>query len=130
MRLLEAECGTRTIIRGCSNAQVSRVSGDSAQDFKAPARFEIQRRLGSGGFGVVYEAYDRERQTVVALKELTRNDPAALYRFKREFRTLSDLVHPNLVTLYELISEQDQWLLAMELIRGVNFLDYVHDAQL
>jgi len=100
------------------------------QDFKAPARFDIQRRLGSGGFGVVYEAFDRERQTVVALKELTRNDPAALYRFKREFRALSDLVHPNLVTLYELISEQDQWLLAMELIRGVNFLDYVHDAQL
>jgi serine/threonine protein kinase len=96
---------------------------------RAPARFTIQRRLGSGGFGVVYEAYDRERQTVVALKELTRNDPAALYRFKREFRTLTDLAHPNLVTLYELISDQDQWLLAMELIRGVNFLEYVHDAQ-
>ena len=105
------------------------MSGDSAQNFKAPARFTIQRRLGSGGFGVVHEAYDRERQTVVALKELTRNDPTALYRFKREFRTLSDLAHPNLVTLYELIAEQDQWLLAMELIRGVNFLDYVHNAQ-
>ena len=92
---------------------------------KAQARFEIRRRLGSGGFGVVFEAYDRERQTVIALKELARNDPAALYRFKREFRTLADLAHPNLVTLYELISDEDQWLLAMELVRGCAGVDVV-----
>ncbi|HYM22805.1 MAG TPA: protein kinase, partial [Vicinamibacterales bacterium] len=90
-----------------------------------PARFTIHRRLGAGGFGVVYEAYDRDRDTVVALKELARSEPTALYRFKQEFRRLSDLAHPNLVTLYELIAHEDQWLLAMELIRGVNFLDHV-----
>jgi len=90
-----------------------------------PARFQVQRRLGAGGFGVVYEAYDRERETIVALKELARTEPVALYRFKREFRALSDLAHPNLVTLYELISHEDRWFLAMELIRGVSFLDHV-----
>ena len=96
-----------------------------AQAGMFPARFEVQRRLGAGGFGVVYEAYDRERETVVALKELARSEPVALYRFKREFRTLSDLAHPNLVTLYELFSHEERWFLAMELIRGVNFLDHV-----
>src|ERR1043166_3883384 len=96
-----------------------------AQAGMFPARFEVQRRLGAGGFGVVYEAYDRERETVVALKELARSEPIALYRFKREFRTLSDLAHPNLVTLYELFSHEERWFLAMELIRGVNFLDHV-----
>jgi eukaryotic-like serine/threonine-protein kinase len=88
-------------------------------------RFEIRRRLGTGGFGEVYEAFDRHRGEIVALKLLKRTDAAALYRFKKEFRTLANLVHRNLVTLYELSSEGDQWLLTMELIRGVNFVDYV-----
>src|ERR671911_943027 len=88
-------------------------------------RFDIRRHLGTGGFGEVYEAFDRHRAEVVALKVLKRTDAAALYRFKKEFRTLANLVHRNLVTLYELNSEGDQWLLTMELIRGVNFIDYV-----
>ena len=74
---------------------------------------------------MVYEAHDRERDTVVALKALKKTDGIALYWFKREFRTLADLTHPNLVTLYELISDSDQWFLAMELVRGVDFLSYV-----
>src|SRR6185369_1761086 len=65
---------------------------------------------------------------VIALKRLTRNDPTALLHFKREFRALSDLAHPNLVTLYELIADAEQWLLTMELVHGVNFLDHVYEA--
>ena len=105
------------------------MGADDSIQARVPARFQIRRRLGAGGFGVVYEAYDRERETIVALKELARSEPLALYRFKREFRTLSDLSHPNLVTLYELISHGDEWLLAMELIRGVNFLEHVMTAR-
>jgi len=49
----------------------------------------IARKLGSGGFGVVYEAHDRERGERVAPKVLRDVDPDALYRFKKEFRTLA-----------------------------------------
>src|SRR5687767_10492930 len=75
--------------------------------------------------GVVYLAFDRERETQVALKTLRQFDPAALYRLKREFRSLADVSHPNLATLFELMSEQDLWFLTMEYIDGPSFIDYV-----
>src|SRR5262245_22747132 len=95
------------------------------QDFTGTARFEIRRRLGQGGFGTVYEALDRQRGVPVALKLLHAARPTALYRFKREFRTLADLTHPNLIALDELFSEGDRWFFTMELIRGQPIVEYI-----
>ncbi|HEX5657687.1 MAG TPA: protein kinase, partial [Polyangiales bacterium] len=88
-------------------------------------RFEVVRRLGAGGSGVVYEATNRKSGERVALKALSRLDASSLYRFKREFRALSGVFHPNLVTLNELFHESGQWYLSMELVHGQSFVDYV-----
>lgn len=93
--------------------------------FAGHERYTVRRVLGAGGMGVVYEALDHERGSPVALKTLRRLDPAALYRFKREFRALAGAVHPNLVKLYELVAEGERAFFSMELVRGVDFLRYV-----
>ncbi len=73
----------------------------------------------------MYAAYDRDRDEMVALKTLHNRDASALYGFKKEFRTLAGVAHPNLVSLYELIADGDEWFFTMELIDGENFVDHV-----
>ena len=98
------------------------------EDFRGTERFHVERRLGAGAFGVVYEAYDRDNARKVALKLLRPYGNDAVYRFKHEFRSLADITHPNLVTLFELSSDADRWFFTMELVDGVNFLEYIRGA--
>jgi serine/threonine protein kinase len=88
-------------------------------------RYRIERELGSGGMGTVYQVYDATRQERVALKTLHWADPAAIYRFKREFRALVDVSHRNLVQLHELVALGDVWFFTMELIVGDDFIQHV-----
>ncbi|WP_395843894.1 protein kinase [Cystobacter fuscus] len=84
-------------------------------------RYEILQRVGVGGMGVVYQARDLERGTIVALKTLHRLEPGALLRLKNEFRFMANVNHPNLVSLHELMSVEDRWFFTMEYIDGEDF---------
>ncbi len=95
-------------------------------NFKGTDRFEVIRCLGAGGMGVVYEVVDRQRDARVALKFLQQAAPEALFAFKQEFRTLADISHPNLVGLYELFSDREQWFFTMELVEdGVDLQSFI-----
>jgi hypothetical protein len=97
-------------------------------DFQGTARFKILRRIGAGGMGVVYEAFDNERSCRVALKTLRRPGGEELLRLKAEFRALQDVQHRNLVSLGELREESGAWFFTMELVEGVSFLEWVRPA--
>ena len=92
--------------------------------FRANDRFDVVRQVGAGAMGVVYEAWDKERNTRVALKTLTGLHPQALQLFKNEFRALADVSHSNLAALHELFFD-DQWFFSMEYVEGGHFLDFV-----
>jgi serine/threonine protein kinase len=77
--------------------------------------------------GVVYQAFDLERGARVALKALTQSDAINIYRLKNEFRQLSDISHPNLVSLHELTYDGGHWFFTMELIAGRPFDEYVFE---
>jgi hypothetical protein len=88
-------------------------------------RFEVLAELGRGGYGRVVRAFDREVGHEVALKQLERLTPAAIDDFKREFRILLDIRHPNIVRLDELIELDGSWFIAQELVEGVDFHSFV-----
>jgi predicted Ser/Thr protein kinase len=92
-----------------------------ADDF----RFEVVRVLGAGGFGVVYLVRDRQTGAELALKTLAIDRPELVYRLKREFRTLADLRHPNLVRFHELFGEHGRCFFTMEYVDGPTFLEHV-----
>src|SRR4051812_1156790 len=100
-------------------------AGEDAEVLLGTDRYTILSRVGAGGMGVVYRAYDRERGEEIAIKTMRQVDPKALYRFKQEFRTLADLSHRNLVNLFELVALDQRWFFTMELVEGVNFVAHV-----
>jgi serine/threonine protein kinase len=87
-------------------------------------RFIDVQRLGSGGMGMVFTAFDPERNTKVALKTIKNVGGEAIYRFKREFRALADIAHPNLCPLYELLMIEGVWFITMPFIDGLNLVQH------
>ncbi|HZI10712.1 MAG TPA: serine/threonine-protein kinase [Myxococcus sp.] len=90
--------------------------------------YRVLETLGSGGAGTVYRALDRRTNDEVALKLLSSGpslDARAARRLAREFETLVDLSHPNVVKVFESGIHEGLPYLAMELIEGLTLRHYL-----
>ncbi|MEZ4448477.1 MAG: serine/threonine-protein kinase [Nannocystaceae bacterium] len=84
-------------------------------------RFTILDRLGEGGMGVVYTAYDDQLDRKVAIKVMRSEGNEGTLgsaRLRREAQAMARLSHPNIVTVHEVNEYEDQIYVAMEYIRG------------
>jgi hypothetical protein len=82
-------------------------------------RYRLERRLGAGGFGVVWLAFDEKLEREVAVKVIQREgDEPVPQRAAREARVAARLNHPGIVALYELASDDEAVYLVSELVPG------------
>jgi RIO-like serine/threonine protein kinase len=81
-------------------------------------RYIVVKRLGAGGMGAVYKAYDVELSRYVALKTIILHNEASLERFKNEAKSLARLFHPNIVNIHDLGSRNENYYFIMDLIEG------------
>jgi eukaryotic-like serine/threonine-protein kinase len=80
-------------------------------------RYRLERRLGAGGFGVVWLAWDEKLEREVAVKAIARENGSG-ERVEREARAAARLNHPGIVGIYELASDEHDIYLVSELVRG------------
>lgn len=98
--------------------------------------YELIRELGRGGMGVVYEARHALRGNRVALKTLPTGvegqevNAEKLHRFRREYRSLSEVNHRHLIGMQTLEHDATQWFLTMDIVRGEDWLHYVRPGDL
>ncbi len=90
--------------------------------------YRVLETIGSGGVGTVYRAIDKRTGEPIALKLLSTGpalDPRAARRLAREFETLADLSHPNVVKVFDTGVFQGYPYLAMELVEGLTLRHYL-----
>lgn len=100
---------------------------------KKYGRYEIRHKIGAGGMGEVYSAYDEELNRNIALKILNSDfsvDEFKKSRFRREARAVSALNHPNIITIYEIGENDGDLFIATELIDGKTLRELIREAPL
>jgi len=84
-------------------------------------RYRLVAQQGSGGMAVIYKAIDQVLYRTVAIKILRPSltpDPTFIIRFQNEARSIANLSHPNIVTVYDVGNEGDTHYIVMEFIDG------------
>jgi hypothetical protein len=104
--------------------------GDGGESRRVLGRYRLARRIGSGGFGVVWLAEDEHLQRAVAVKRIVMHDAAVAARAEREARAAARLSHPGIVALYESGRDDEAVYLVSELVRGRTLAELMDEGEL
>jgi Protein kinase domain len=88
-------------------------------------RYEIKNRIGRGGMGSLYLAWDPMLERQIAIKLLRDDMDELRERFDREARSVARLRHPNIVTIFDVGEQDGQPFIAMEFIHGQTLADII-----
>ena len=118
----------------CGN-QFTVIGADTDADDTATTmvgHLQLIHRLGTGGFGTVWKAYDTQLDRTVAVKlpHLWHANNQEPEQFLREARTAAQLQHPNIVRVLEFGCHQDQVFIVSEHIQGVTLAEWTRDHQM
>ncbi|MEM6992074.1 MAG: serine/threonine-protein kinase, partial [Myxococcota bacterium] len=91
-------------------------------------RYTVLERIGTGGMGVVYSAFDNELDRKVAVKLVRRQGNTAQSRMIREAKSLARLSHPNVVQVHDVGEWQGHMFIAMELVVGATLSQWLTEA--
>ncbi|MCB2807585.1 protein kinase, partial [Listeria monocytogenes] len=93
-------------------------------------RYKILHAIGGGGMANVYLPHDiiLDRDVAVKILRLDLADESNLIRrFQREAQSATSLVHPNIVSLYDVGEENDLHYIVMEHVDGMDLKHYIHE---
>lgn len=96
-------------------------------------RYEIRSKIGEGGMGEVFLANDEQLNRNVALKVLLPefcSDHERVQRFKLEAKAASALNHPNIITIHEIVEEDDRLFMATEYVEGITVREAIETGEL
>lgn len=91
-------------------------------------RYEIVRRIGTGGMADVYKGKDHKLKRYVAIKVLKREfgeDDSFVKKFRIEAQAAAGMMHPNVVNVYDVGEDQGLNYMVMELVEGITLKDYI-----
>ncbi|MDF2628899.1 MAG: serine/threonine protein kinase [Symbiobacteriaceae bacterium] len=92
-------------------------------------RYRIEERIGGGGMSLVYRAYDQQLDRAVAVKVLRGqfgSDEDFVRRFRREAQNAASLSHPNVVQIYDVGRDDEQYFIVMELVEGQTLKELIN----
>ncbi|MFW6280262.1 MAG: Stk1 family PASTA domain-containing Ser/Thr kinase [Halanaerobium sp.] len=91
-------------------------------------RYKIIKEIGRGGMAIVYSARDTLLERVVALKMLRpeySSDKEFKEKFRQEAKAVAKLSHPNIVSIYDIVVDEDKFYLVMEIVEGETLKDII-----
>jgi serine/threonine-protein kinase len=131
-RLNRAVAMSETVILGGGSSHPGgSMSLGSGAEKPMLGRYQVEKELGKGAMGVVYQGKDPKIGRVVAIKTMALSQEfeadeltEVKERFFREAETAGRLSHPNIVTIYDAGEEHDLCYIAMELLKGKDLVPF------